>query len=79
MIVCPYFNDELCSIYDQRPQCCRSFPNRTSGMFCADSKCDEDCISCKDKCCRHIEGEGTDVFELLNISCSECQNKYCLN
>ena len=79
MKVCPYFKDELCSIYDQSPQCCRSFPNRTSGMFCADSKCDEDCINCKDKCCRHIEGEGTDVLELLNISCSECQNKYCLN
>lgn len=77
-VVCPHFVNGLCSIYDTRPSCCRNFPNRNLGMFCADSKCDEDCANCKDKCCTHIVAPSPDlVIAVLSITCSECQNIYC--
>ena len=82
-IRCPYLNnDELCSIYETRPSCCRNFPNRNEGMFCSESKCvydangNLDCVNCKDKCCNHLEMEVFDI-KLLDISCSTCKEVYC--
>jgi len=82
-ISCPYLNaDELCSIYETRPSCCRNFPNRNTGMFCSETKCvydalgNLDCANCKDKCCKHLEMEVFDI-KLLNISCSTCKETYC--
>jgi Fe-S-cluster containining protein len=82
-IRCPYLNnDELCSIYETRPSCCRNFPNRTLGMFCSETKCvydalgNLDCANCKDKCCSHLEMEVFDI-KLLDISCSTCKEVYC--
>ena len=76
-ISCPYLNaDELCSIYETRPSCCRNFPNRNTGMFCSETKCvydalgNLDCANCKDKCCKHLEmsvkwkGEKLGVLEM---------------
>ena len=83
MIRCPYLDkDELCSIYENRFSCCRNFPNRNSGMFCAEAKCvydalgNVDCMNCKDKCCNHLEMEVFDA-KLLDISCLDCKEKYC--
>ena len=83
-ITCPYLNaDELCSIYETRPSCCRNFPNRNTGMFCSETKCvydalgNLDCANCKDKCCKHLEMEVFDI-KLLDISCSTCKETYCL-
>lgn len=77
-MICPHFKDELCSIYETRPQCCRNFPNRNEGMFCVDSKCNNDCINCKDKCCRHIEGTDVkNIIQILDISCNDCKRIYC--
>ena len=86
---CPYLDEqELCSIYEARPGCCRNFPNSTPGMFCEASavKCtydaagNLDCFSCKDKCCRHLAiPDFTPVWEvvkLLDISCIECKEIY---
>ena len=82
-ISCPYLNaDELCSIYETRPSCCRNFPNRNTGMFCSETKCvydalgNLDCANCKDKCCKHLEMSVFDI-KLLDISCSTCKETYC--
>jgi hypothetical protein len=82
-INCPYLNaDELCSIYETRPSCCRNFPNRNTGMFCSETKCvydalgNLDCANCKDKCCKHLEMEVFDI-NLLDISCLTCKETYC--
>jgi Fe-S-cluster containining protein len=84
-IRCPHLNEqELCSIYETRPSCCRNFPNRNEGMFCSDSyktcvydsQGNLDCASCKDKCCNHLEIAVFDI-KLLDISCAECKEKYC--
>jgi len=51
-------------------------------MFCSESKCvydslgNLDCANCKDKCCNHLEMEVFDI-KLLDISCIECNEKYC--
>ena len=80
---CPYLDEnELCSIYDNRPNCCRNFPNRESGMFCSTTVCvydaagNLDCMNCKDKCCNHLEMEVFDI-KLLDMSCSTCKATYC--
>ena len=83
MVKCPYLTEnELCSIYEDRPKCCRNFPNRNPGMFCSETKCvydnlgNLDCVNCKDKCCNHLEMEVFDI-KLLDITCIECNEKYC--
>jgi hypothetical protein len=88
---CPYLDEQgLCSIYPQRFSCCRNFPNRTKGMFCAETtRCvyDEngnlDCFNCKDKCCNHLDiPDDTPIWEvvrLLDISCNTCKEIYCGN
>lgn len=81
-MICIYFKEEKCSIYEDRPSCCRNFPNRSEGMFCSKTKCvydkdnNLDCANCTDKCCRHLEMDIFDI-KLLDISCSECKEKYC--
>ena len=82
-ISCPYLDEnELCSIYEVRPSCCRNFPNGNSGMFCSDTVCvydslgNLDCKNCKDKCCKHLEMEIFDI-KLLDISCTKCKEVYC--
>lgn len=83
-MICPYFKNELCSIYDKRPSCCRNFPNRTEGMFCSDSECvytvegELDCENCLDKCCRHIVADKVeDILKVLDTSCEDCKTIYC--
>lgn len=83
IIRCPLLDSNgLCTIYENRPSCCRNYPNKTEGMFCNDNKCiyDEqgnlDCFNCKDKCCNYLR---MDTFDLdkMNISCEECKEVYC--
>ncbi len=75
---CPYLSkEELCSIYDSRPSCCRSFPNRTNSNCYIPDYCDVDCKNCKDKCCNYISlstgtNEPIDFFNNLNIECDNC-------
>ena len=88
-MICPYLDEnKLCSIYEFRFSCCKSFPNKESGMFCNettrcvyDANGNIDCFSCKDKCCEHLEiPDNTpiwDVINLLNISCLKCKETYC--
>jgi Fe-S-cluster containining protein len=66
-IKCPLLINNKCSIYDERPNCCRKYP-QTSGYYCSKSFCnvlmkkvsnntDEStdlCFNCKDLCCHHI-------------------------
>lgn len=85
-VICPHLNsEELCSIYERRFNCCRNFPNRTSGMFCSTTtKCvytyqgELDCFNCKDKCCKHILVEIDKQFNsaILDIDCITCTEKY---
>ena len=77
-MICPYFKNELCTIYETRPLCCRNFPNREEGMYCSTSKCDNDCLNCKDKCCRHIAIKDlTNFIQILDITCDTCKRIYC--
>jgi hypothetical protein len=89
MAVCPFLNEaELCSIYEDRPACCRNFPNRPSS-FCGDAhRCNLNCVACKDKCCKHIcmlpsmAASGGDIItptmfiEALSISCEQCHQTW---
>lgn len=78
MLTCPNFIDNQCAIYETRPLCCRSFPNRTEGTYCSTTTCKDDCNTCLDKCCTHLDiPDNSNVYDLLNITCSECTNKYC--
>lgn len=80
MATCPCFKDNQCSIYEIRPKCCRSFPNRTKGMYCVKSICGGRCDICTDKCCTHLDiKEPMTLYDTLNISCDECQEMYCKN
>ena len=73
MAICQYLTvDELCSIYDKRPTCCRNFPNRNN-IKCIDSnRCDLNCEKCTDKCCKHIYIYDKNVISSLNIKCNDC-------
>ena len=81
---CPYLNEqELCSIYEDRPQCCRAFPNVANPHFCSDSyRCDLNCTACVDKCCKNIyiavsgEAKPQDFIDALNIPCENCNQKW---
>lgn len=82
MSICPYLNsDELCSIYNIRPECCRNFPNK-SNPKCVDAfRCDLDCKNCKDKCCKHIlltvdSDYESDFIASLNIKCDSCNQEW---
>ena len=88
-MICPYLDEnKLCSIYEFRFNCCRSFPNRETGMFCSettrcvyDANGNVDCFNCKDKCCEHLEiPDNTPIWEvvkILDISCVKCKETYC--
>lgn len=80
MPVCPYLTkDELCSIYSNRPDCCRNFPNiSNSHAYCNHANmCDLDCMNCKDKCCNNIVlDESGDFIKSLSISCDACVIKW---
>lgn len=73
---CPLLTDDKkCSIYYQeRPNCCVSYPNRKHPK-CVDAvRCDLDCANCKDVCCENITVyEGMTILESLNVSCDECK------
>lgn len=86
-MICPFLKDELCSIYNDRPSCCRNMPNSTPGMFCYDHlKCvydsdgNVDCKNCADKCCKHLQipdnTSKLDVLRHLTMTCDECKVKY---
>lgn len=85
-IVCPHFTaDELCGIYENRYSCCRNFPNRQTGMFCASTtRCiydvdgNLDCKNCLDKCCRHIWVGADKEFDpsVLKMDCLTCSETY---
>ncbi|WP_082542395.1 MULTISPECIES: YkgJ family cysteine cluster protein [unclassified Mesorhizobium] len=75
---CPFLTaDELCSIYDTRPECCRSFPSKSPNCFVPDW-CDLDCRNCKDKCCNYISLDDktktlpADFYRSLDIKCEDC-------
>ena len=77
---CPYLTkDELCSIYETRPECCRSFPSKSPNCYVPEW-CDLDCKNCKDKCCNYIsldsktgnEPKPIDFYRSLNIKCENC-------
>ena len=81
LVRCPYLTeDELCSIYETRPECCRSFPNRNSPNCYVPDYCDLDCKNCKDKCCNYIslDSESSnppkpiDFYRSLDIKCDNC-------
>lgn len=76
---CPYLTkEELCSIYDNRPKCCRNFPNRQEGSFCyIPNRCNLNCKECKDKCCNYISlDESGDFIISLDITCDKCAEKW---
>jgi len=80
---CPYLTvDELCSIYDQRPDCCRNFPKTVTGFIAG--RCDLDCKNCRDKCCNYIELDSLsdnppkpiDFIRSLSVKCDDCRQCY---
>jgi len=78
-MICPYLKNELCTIYDIRPACCRNFPNTGAGMFCSDANCDSNCAACVDKCCKHLEANSDDaeaIIKVLSVTCSSCKSMY---
>lgn len=67
VIQCPLLINNKCSIYNERPNCCRQYP-RTNGYYCSVGSCmvlvenlsnnteqsSSACFKCKDICCNHI-------------------------
>lgn len=66
-IQCTLLVDNKCSVYQDRPNCCCSYP-RTDGFYCSTGDCavlkrriknnteesNSACFKCKDICCNHI-------------------------
>lgn len=87
-IPCPFLNGSLCIIYNERPSCCRNFPNKEG--ICADYECDllnsdpdvEACKLCKNQCCarisypKNMEINKKFVNNLLNMDCKTCSELY---
>jgi Fe-S-cluster containining protein len=85
--ICPFLDkDELCSIYETRPSCCRSYPGKGRKYpFTAKiiHSCDSNCSACINKCCKNVQiatnatPTPADFLEGLNVSCSECPKTFC--
>lgn len=85
--VCPYYTEQgLCSIYERRPQCCRSYPGKGKKFPFADHVshiCDSDCPNCKTRCCTQITIlknviQTPEEFILgLDHSCANCKKEFC--
>jgi Fe-S-cluster containining protein len=66
MITCPFFKNWKCSIYENRPSCCKNYPQKDA--YCTNKKCklwvknidwklessNPLCFECKKKCCERI-------------------------
>ena len=85
-IVCPYLDsNELCSIYEDRPLCCRNYPGKGIKFpFTNHIKhtCDQDCANCVGKCCESIsvlkwQTSPEDIIRHLSISCDSCNKTFC--
>jgi len=74
MAICPHLTaEELCTIYDDRPKCCRTFPNRVHPNCIDAYRCDLNCKECKDKCCKHILLTDKNFISSLDVSCNQCK------
>ena len=85
-VICPYLDSkELCSIYEDRPSCCRNYPGKGIKFPFTDHikhTCNEDCINCVYKCCKHINVlkdkiSPQDIIERLTMSCNSCGKTFC--
>lgn len=86
-IVCPFFKNNACSIYEQRFNCCRNF--RQLDGYCAKSYClltgdkheniKELCFKCLKNCCTKIlvpkKAKLTKAFikKWMDIDCQTCK------
>lgn len=86
--VCPYLDkDELCSIYDTRPECCRNYPGKGIKYPFTTKEihsCDSNCSACVDKCCKnvqvpiHIIDPPPEFFiKAHSGSCADCPKTFC--
>jgi hypothetical protein len=87
-ITCPYLKDDLCSIYDTRPTCCRNYPGK-GRKFPFSKKvihtCDSVCSACptEKKCCSNImvtipNPTPEQVYKFLDQTiCETCNKDFC--
>ena len=83
-VKCPFLIDHMCSIYNDRKNCCRNFPNKNG--ICAEYTCllennDSDpsiCTECGNTCCKRIVYPKDMSFNLdflmdfLDMDCETC-------
>jgi len=88
-VTCLFLVDDKCSDYENRPSCCRHYPQDNN--YCADLECQivglenntdktsKLCLKCRAKCCKTIQvPKGTEVTKefikkWLDIDCATCK------
>lgn len=63
-VVCPYFENGRCSLYEKRFACCRNFPQNKG--YCS-----------QNKNCNIIKNKIENNTSTSNDACSECQKTCC--